>query len=133
MNLTICGPLSKLRDKGPDFDVDKGDCLCDHCVRCVQPNKFFMMYGFFVPLIFSPRNGVGGGVARQFLSLIIHGGGSPGPGPLRRPPPPPLEIGTKVPDHRRQRQFLPDVAKGKKVFSPYVSILNILGIFRRNQ
>ena len=41
-------------------------------------------------------------------------GGSPGPGPLRRPPPP-LEIGTKVPDHRRQRrrkQNFPDVAKG---------------------
>ena len=46
-------------------------------------------------------------------------GGLPGPGPLRRlPPPPTLEIGTKVPDHRCQRrpkQILPDVAKGKKL------------------
>ena len=34
------------------------------------------------------------------------------------PPPPTLEIGTKVPDHRRQRrrkQIFPDVAKGKKL------------------
>ena len=53
------------------------------------------------------------------------------------PPPPPLEIGRKVLDHRRQRrrkQVLLDVAKGKKkIFSPHVSSLNILGIFRRIQ
>ena len=64
-------------------------------------------------------------------------GGSLGLGPRRPPPAPPsLEIGRKVLDHRRQRrrkQFLLDVAKGENVFSPHVTILNILGIFRRLQ
>ena len=29
-----------MRHKWPDLDVDEGN-VGDHCVRCVQPNKFF--------------------------------------------------------------------------------------------
>ena len=51
-------------------------------------------------------------------------------------PPPPLEIGRKVPDHRCKQNLL-DVATGEKtVFSPHVSILNIFGIvgeFKKGQ
>ena len=46
-------------------------------------------------------------------------GGSPAPDPLRRlPPPPPLEIGWKVPDHGRQRRpkgNLLELVEGEKM------------------
>ena len=45
-------------------------------------------------------------------------GGSPGPDPLRRPPPPSLEIGWKVPDHGRQRrpkENLLELVEGEKM------------------
>ena len=48
---------------------------------------------------------------------VSHTGGSLGLGPLCQPPPP-LEIGTKVPDHWRQRrrqQNFRDVGNGKKL------------------
>ena len=47
-------------------------------------------------------------IPASFASGIHATGGSPAPDPLRRlpplPPPPPLEIGPKVPDHGRRRR-----------------------------
>ena len=65
------------------------------------------------------------------------GGGVTRARSLTPTPPPSLEIGRKVPDHQRQRcrkQFCLMWQRVKKnVFSPHVSILNIVGIFRRIQ
>ena len=47
-----------------------------------------------------------------------HTGGSPAPDPLRRLPPPSLEIGSKVPDHgrrRRPKQILLELVEGEKM------------------
>ena len=69
-----------------------------------------------IPLCPDPQGLVGGWVAWPNWGNSPTHGGVARPGSFTPNPPPPLEIGTKVLDHRLQRrrkQILPHVAKGK--------------------
>ena len=83
--------------------------------------------GGFPASLLGSRIDIGPGNANAFFCFFfavfhrgVAGPGSFAPTPPPHPPPPPttLEIGTKVPNHWRQRRrqhIFPDVAKGKKL------------------